>query len=100
MLLATCVFLWAISLLGIFVFGFLFGRCARKLPILDEALPWTLHWGQTAPACERNMAVQGRAATERPWPENPHQDDAATKRHSATTLACGREDCPITHRPD
>lgn len=36
MLLATCVFLSAISLLGIFVFGFLFGRCARRLPILPH----------------------------------------------------------------
>ena len=33
-----CVFLWIMSLLGTFVFGFLFGRCARKLPVLDETL--------------------------------------------------------------
>jgi hypothetical protein len=25
------------------LFGFFVGRCARKLPILDENLPWTLH---------------------------------------------------------
>lgn len=25
------------------VFGFFVGRCARKLPILDENLPWTVH---------------------------------------------------------
>lgn len=48
MFLAACVFLWVTSLLGVFLFGFLFGRCARKLPIIDETLPWTLHWGQVA----------------------------------------------------
>lgn len=28
------------------VFGFFVGRCSRKLPILDDNLPWTLHRGQ------------------------------------------------------
>jgi hypothetical protein len=28
------------------VFGFFVGRCARKLPILDDNLPWTIHRGQ------------------------------------------------------
>jgi len=28
------------------VFGFFVGRCARKLPILDDNLPWAVHRGQ------------------------------------------------------
>jgi hypothetical protein len=32
------------SALGIF--GFLIGRCARKLPMIDNHLPWTMHMGQ------------------------------------------------------
>jgi hypothetical protein len=28
------------------VFGFWVGRCARKLPIIDNNLPWTLHRDQ------------------------------------------------------
>jgi hypothetical protein len=32
--------------LALFVFGFFVGRCARKIPILDDNLPWALHRGQ------------------------------------------------------
>jgi hypothetical protein len=32
------------SILGLF--GFFVGRCARKLPIIDDHLPWALHRGQ------------------------------------------------------
>ena len=32
--------------LALFVFGFFVGRCARKLPFLDDNLPWTLHRSQ------------------------------------------------------
>jgi hypothetical protein len=28
------------------LFGFWVGRCARKLPIIDDNLPWTLHRGR------------------------------------------------------
>jgi hypothetical protein len=28
------------------LFGFFVGRCARKLPIIDNNLPWTMHRGQ------------------------------------------------------
>jgi hypothetical protein len=30
------------------VFGFFVGRCARRLPVLDDHLPWTLHRGQSS----------------------------------------------------
>ena len=29
------------SVIGIF--GFLVGRCARKLPVIDDNLPWAIH---------------------------------------------------------
>lgn len=35
---------------SLFIFGFFVGRCARKMPILDYYLPWTLHRGQVGPA--------------------------------------------------
>lgn len=28
------------------LFGFFVGRCARKLPVIDNNLPWTIHRGQ------------------------------------------------------
>jgi hypothetical protein len=47
-LLLTCSF-------TLCVFGFFVGRCARKLPILDDKLPWTVHRGQipTGECCGR-----------------------------------------------
>jgi hypothetical protein len=33
------------------VFGFFVGRCARKLPVIDDKLPWAIHRSQLpAPA--------------------------------------------------
>jgi hypothetical protein len=27
-------------------FGFFVGRCARRLPVIDDNLPWTMHRGR------------------------------------------------------
>jgi hypothetical protein len=80
MFLAACVFLWVTSRLGVFLFGFLFGRCARKLPIIDETLPWTLHWGQVVPACGRDAAAPAKLKQE----DHGHRIPA-----KATRPACG-----------
>ena len=54
----------AASSLAVFLFGFWIGRCARKLPIIDDKLPWTMHREQ-APRCSsaclppRRGAVRG-----------------------------------------
>jgi hypothetical protein len=98
MFLAVCVFLWVTSLLGVFLFGFLFGRCARKLPIIDEALPWTLHWGQIVPTCGRDAAAPDQTQAEKSWPSNPRQGDEADMRHTAITSPCRRVDCPFLQR--
>lgn len=100
MYLAACVLVWAASLLGIFLFGFLFGRCARKLPIVDETLPWTLHWGQVVPPSGRDAAVPGQNQAGRSWPSNPHKGDEADERHAAVTLSCRCVGCPIRHGQD
>ncbi len=41
--------LWLLSALALLLFGFLAGRFARKLPVIDDALPWTLRWGEILP---------------------------------------------------
>lgn len=63
----TYTILWLISSIGLFLFGFMLGRCARKLPVLDDTLPWTMHWlyvlpdnGPPTAACDR-------------IPKNPHR---------------------------
>jgi hypothetical protein len=28
------------------LFGFFVGRCARKLPVIDDKLPWAIHRGR------------------------------------------------------
>ena len=39
LLLPACSFIMGL-------FGFFVGRCARKLPIIDSYLPWTMHRSQ------------------------------------------------------
>jgi hypothetical protein len=48
--------LWLLSSQGLFLLGFLTGRAARKLPIIDRTLPWTLHWGEILPSTEQGRA--------------------------------------------
>jgi hypothetical protein len=38
---------WPACSLALCVFGFFVGRCARKIPILDDHLPRALYRGQT-----------------------------------------------------
>jgi hypothetical protein len=95
MFLMLCAFLWIMSLLGIFLFGFLFGRCARKLPIFDETLPWTLHWGEIPRISERDPAIRSQIPRKQSWPGNPHQNNEADGRHPAVTSPCGLANCPL-----
>ena len=40
------------------LFGFFVGRCARKMPIIDDNLPWAIHRGQ-APAAQSKRRALG-----------------------------------------
>jgi hypothetical protein len=69
------------------VFGFFVGRCSRKLPILDDNLPWAIHRGQI-PAGECR-------ARQRPNAELP----TVTETHYVTRSrwpACFRNLAPAT----
>lgn len=58
----------------VFLFGFWFGRCARKLPIVDDNLPWTMHREQ-APHCSGDCRLQP--------PQRPHPPRSMhTSRHA------------------
>jgi hypothetical protein len=95
MFLMLCAFLWIMSLLGIFLFGFLLGRCARKLPIFDETLPWTLHWGEIPRVSER-PAIPSKISRKQSWPGNPHQNNEADGWHPRVNSSpCGLANCPL-----
>jgi hypothetical protein len=49
MLTVIYVFLLPICSCILCVFGFFVGRCARKLPIIDNGLPWAISRGQIPP---------------------------------------------------
>lgn len=57
-----------VSEFAIFIFGFWIGRCARKLPFIDEGLPWTMHREQ-APRCS------GACHQTQRWPGNGSASD-------------------------
>jgi hypothetical protein len=39
------------------LFGFFVGRCARKMPIVDDRLPWAIHRGQAVAAQSKRRAL-------------------------------------------
>jgi hypothetical protein len=49
--------IWLLASVGLFLFGLMIGRCARKLPVLDEVLPWTMHWLYTLPIDESQRVL-------------------------------------------
>jgi hypothetical protein len=52
------------SILGLF--GFFVGRCARKLPMIDNHLPWALHRGQLPRADQDSRPTPNPAR----WPRD------------------------------
>jgi hypothetical protein len=60
-----CMLLLPICSGVIGLFGFWIGRCARKLPIIDDKLPWTAHRDQIVPT-EANTAKHGSGPPR--WP--------------------------------
>ena len=81
--------LWSACSFILCIFGFFVGRCARKIPILDNNLPRALHRGELPPkdstAIREQMAGNMRCPT----------DDLRIGRHdtflpSATRIRTGR----------
>ena len=62
MLIVIYTAMWLLALLGLLIFGFLAGRFSRKLPAIDNALPWTLHWAKSCliAADPRHQAISFR----------------------------------------
>jgi len=60
--------LWLAYSLFLCLFSFWAGRCARKLPILDEKLPWTMSRAQ-APRCSPDCKMRDSVPPDPPcWP--------------------------------
>jgi hypothetical protein len=50
--------------------SFWIGRCSRKLPIIDQNLPWTMSRDQ-APHCDGNRKTQDSGCPDPPrWPHS------------------------------
>ena len=62
MLATTYMLLLPVCSLIMGLFGFFVGRCARKLPIVDDNLPWTMHRSQMPLIVEDSQ----------PLPNSPH----------------------------
>jgi hypothetical protein len=66
--------LWLAIAIALCLFGFFLGRCARKLPFIDNRLPWTLSRDQVSRAEQQSQQNQ-QACDNRPdkphWPDNP-----------------------------
>ena len=65
MIIIYCMLLLPACSVVMGLLGFWIGRCARRLPIIDDKLPWTLHRNQI-PAADANP-VKPTSPTSR-WP--------------------------------
>lgn len=59
MVLLISIFLWLICSFFLCLFSFFVGRCARKLPIIDDGLPWAMSRSQFPCVAEENPAATG-----------------------------------------
>jgi hypothetical protein len=70
MIVIICATLWLASSFFMCLFSFWAGRCGRKLPIVDNHLPWTMRRDQV-PLCPAECRTRHPAATDPPsWPYN------------------------------
>jgi hypothetical protein len=70
MVMIIYVTLPAACALTLFVFSFWLGRCSRKLPLIDDHLPWTMSRDQ-APRCTADCRATRVPPLNPPrWPEN------------------------------
>jgi len=68
MIVVTYIILGLAYSFSLSLFSFWVGRCARKLPIIDDKLPWTMSREQ-APRCTADCRMQSSAPTDPPcWP--------------------------------
>ena len=71
------------------LFGFFVGRCARKLPVIDDKLPWAIHrdrWPAAvgSPARRHSSGIARRAA-------NRHRNGRTCTRRSRSSRPRPRE---------
>lgn len=70
MVIIIYVTLPAACALALFVFSFWLGRCSRKLPLIDDHLPWTMS-RDLAPRCTADCRATRFPPPNPPrWPEN------------------------------
>jgi hypothetical protein len=86
---ATCA-------LALFLFSFWLGRCSRKLPVIDDHLPWTMSRDQ-APRCTAECKATRVPPPNTPrWPESRSLKVSTTVKTNGTRLA--RTQYLATHR--
>jgi hypothetical protein len=62
---------WLAVAIFLCLFGFFLGRCARKLPIIDNRLPWTLSRDQVSRAEQQSQQMCDNRPDKPHWPDSP-----------------------------
>jgi hypothetical protein len=70
MIIIVGIALWLTSSFLICLLSFWTGRCARRLPVIDDHMPWTMSRDQ-APRCPADCNAQHPAPSDAtPWGHN------------------------------
>lgn len=68
MIVIICTALWLAISFPMCLFAFWVGRCARRLPIIDDHLPWTMSRDQVPRCTERCQARRSEITSSPRWP--------------------------------
>jgi hypothetical protein len=66
----TYIIAWLACSVGLCLFGFFVGRCARKMPIIDSRLPWTLSRDQILRGDDKQQRECEHLPGKPSWPDN------------------------------
>lgn len=82
MFIVTYTLIWLACSLTICLLSFFVGRCARKLPVIDDGLPWALHRSHVPYATKGSLHGQADRPTCPPGPAT-----AKHRPHASNVIA-------------
>lgn len=95
--------IWLACSLTICLLSFFVGRCARKLPVIDDGLPWALHRSHVPYATKGSLHGQAdghtrpETAKHRPHPQQRHRARQLAPQRPAAGTPGGGSPTPHAH---
>lgn len=81
------------------LFSFLLGRCSRRLPVIDDGIPWVMHRSVIAYGTDKDETGTGLEQVRHPRQIHEHQEPGASRQHhSLMGITSARAHDALVHR--